>query len=186
MGEFAEVLVPVSFEIADLETKQAGKAVEIEPGRYIQVSPSTVEALELAARLAAGGRLRLVHATPDLTHFGVYGGPEGAWFPTDAAGAIHHMTKERSLRVLETLAERHAPGLTIEYHVVPGPPTAVILGAASKHPPDAIVLAASGRGRIRRAVLGSTANKIIRQAPCPVVVVPRATQPGHPPLDASF
>ena len=36
---------------------------------------------------------------------------------------------------------------------------------------DAIVLAVSGHGPLRRAALGSTADKVIRRAPCPVIVV---------------
>jgi len=186
MRKFAEILVPVSFEIAELEAKQSGEAIEIEPNRYVQVSPSTVETLELAARLAAGGQILLVHATPDLTHFGVYGGPQGAWFPVDSAGDIHRMTKERSMLVLRTLAERHVKGTSVEYYVAPGPPTTVILHAASKHRPDMIVLAASGRSRIRRAVRGSTANKVVRRADCPVVVVPSPHDRDRYPIGAKI
>jgi len=186
MGELAEVLVPICFEIAELEAKQSGEAVEVDPGRYVQVSPSTVEALKLAARFAKDGRMRLVHATPDLTHFGVYGGPEGAWFPIDTAGELNRMSKERSIQVLRALAQRYAKDMQIEYHIAAGPPTTVILDAAYKHPPDAIVLAASGRGRVRRAIIGSTANKVIRQAHCPVIVVPGGSGHGRHAMEASF
>ncbi len=184
MGEFAEVLVPVSFEVAELESKQSGQAVEVGPEAFVQISPSTADAIELAARLAAGGRLRLVHATPDLTHFGAYGGPEGAWFPTDTAGEFHRIAKEHSLLVLRALASRHAPGMECEFYVAPGSPISVILHAVDTKAPDAVVLAASGRGRVRRMVLGSTANKLMRQATCPVIVMPRPL--GNSTVEASL
>ena len=37
---------------------------------------------------------------------------------------------------------------------------------------EAIVLAVSARHRVSRAFLGTTADKVIRLSPCPVVVVP--------------
>lgn len=42
---------------------------------------------------------------------------------------------------------------------------------------DAIVMASRGRGGVRRFVLGSVADYVVRHAPCPVLLV-------HPPHDA--
>jgi universal stress protein A len=35
---------------------------------------------------------------------------------------------------------------------------------------DLIVMAASGRGGVARLVLGSVTNKMVREAPCPVLI----------------
>ena len=37
---------------------------------------------------------------------------------------------------------------------------------------DLIVMAASGRSRVARFFVGSTADRVIREAPCPVLVIP--------------
>lgn len=187
MGEFNDVLVPVSFEVVDPDATPPPEAIEVRTAHHVQVSRATIQALELAARLAKGGRVRLVHATPDLAHLSIYGGPEGSWFPVDSAQDLHRLTEHRSRAVLEVLAERHLSGAgVVEYTVAPGAPTTVILTAAERHRPDAIVLAASGRGALRRAFTGSTANKIIRQAQCPVIVIPRPPEPGPRASESDF
>jgi len=186
MGEFAQVMVPVSFEAIPHGTEPPEGAIELRTDRHVQVGPATIEALRLASRLASGGLLRLVHATPDLTHLALYGGPEGSWFPVDTGKDIHTLTEHRSRVVLAALAKRYVQDVEVEYHVAPGAPTTVILAAAAQHRPDAIVIAASGRGIIRRTVLGSTANKIIRQATCPVVVIPGSMEYGRHTTEAPF
>lgn len=62
--------------------------------------------------------------------------------------------------------------MTLEYVVRPGQPLAVVLEEAERFKPDLIVMAASGRSRVARFFVGSTADRVIRQAPCPVMVVP--------------
>lgn len=46
-----------------------------------------------------------------------------------------------------------------------------IIAAARELSVDLIVVATHGHGRLERAVLGSTAEKVVRHAPCPVWVV---------------
>ena len=47
---------------------------------------------------------------------------------------------------------------------------------ATKFDADLIVLPASARSTVARFFLGSTADRVIRQAPCPVLVVPPVAQ----------
>ncbi len=49
----------------------------------------------------------------------------------------------------------------------PGVALYAIIEEAEKHRIDLIVLAASGRSRVARFFVGSTADRVIRQAPCP-------------------
>ncbi len=61
-------------------------------------------------------------------------------------------------------------GLKVETRVaVNDVPTAAILEAAARH--DLIALATHGRSRIARLFLGSVADKVVRGAACPVLVV---------------
>ena len=55
--------------------------------------------------------------------------------------------------------------------VLEGIPNEVILQTAMDQKTDLIIIATHGRTGLARVFLGSTAEKVIRQAPCPVLVV---------------
>jgi nucleotide-binding universal stress UspA family protein len=52
-----------------------------------------------------------------------------------------------------------------------GHPVDVILQAATDWPADLIVIGSHGRSGLGRVLLGSVAESVVRQAPCPVLVV---------------
>lgn len=52
-----------------------------------------------------------------------------------------------------------------------GAPSDEIVKAAKEWPADLIVIGSHGRGGIKRALVGSVAEGVMRQAPCPVLVV---------------
>jgi nucleotide-binding universal stress UspA family protein len=52
-----------------------------------------------------------------------------------------------------------------------GPPAREIVAAAREWQADLLVLGTHGRSGLARMVLGSTAEAVVRHAPCPVVVV---------------
>ena len=52
-----------------------------------------------------------------------------------------------------------------------GVPSEVILRTAAAEKTDLIIIATHGRTGLARVFLGSTAERVIRQAPCPVLVV---------------
>lgn len=172
-GVFGRVLVAVEFEPADDAEVETDRAVEVGDHDWIAVSVWTVQALELAARLARGGELWVVHATADFRDHATL--MSAASIAELNRGARHHATT-----VLETIANRHCPDVELHYVVAPGEALKVILEAAEQHPPDAIVLATSSRGRVHRTFLGSTADKVIRQSSRPVVVVPAGHQESRP------
>lgn len=57
---------------------------------------------------------------------------------------------------------------------------AAILGAVEDIDPDLLVIGTHGRSGFRRLLLGSVTEKVIRRAPCPMLIVP----PGAPDLSA--
>ncbi len=63
-----------------------------------------------------------------------------------------------------------------EIHVETGDPGAQVLDAAKRIGADLIVIARHGRKGLRRLVLGSVAERIIREAPCPVLTVGQTTR----------
>ncbi len=76
-------------------------------------------------------------------------------------------------RHLSEFVLHHAHGAAprLEIHNVSGDPSEEIVGLAKKVDADVIVLATHGRTGIKRLLLGSVAEKVVRHAGCPVFVV---------------
>jgi nucleotide-binding universal stress UspA family protein len=166
-GVFQRVLVPVEFVATPENEIAVDRSVQVGDHEWVSVNEWTVRALELAARMARGGEVCVVHATPEFTDYATWMSPKSVTELDDAA-------RTHSTALIAAVA-RHCVGVTIRQIIRPGRALDVILEAAKEHRVDAIVLAASPRHRVSRAFLGSTADKVIRQASCPVVVVPSGT-----------
>lgn len=166
-GAFRKTLVPVEFEPVQEGEAPPERSIKVGDD-WVAVGEWTVRSLELATRLTAGGHVYLVHATPEFRDY-------ATWMTPVRVAEANEGASRHSTAVLEILAQRHCPGVTVHFVNKPGKALDVILEAAAEFTPEAIVLAASARHRVSRAFLGSTADKVIRQSPCPVVVVPSGT-----------
>ena len=91
---------------------------------------------------------------------------------TVIAGVTDLPRLESQLR--EWLAPAAAAGITTEALVGDGPPAGRILDHAARMPADLVVIGSHGRAGVERLILGSVTEKIVRQAPCPVMTVPPA------------
>ena len=80
---------------------------------------------------------------------------------------------------LATMAEREGKGgvaVTFAVSVRTGHPFDAITTAAREHAAELIVIATHGHTGVERVLLGSTAERVVRHAPCAVLTVPtRAT-----------
>ena len=103
---------------------------------------------------------------------------------------INPMTEPATWATLEKAAEAEAqnqreilrksfPGLEPHVLIAEGDLYAGILEVVTKHKIDLIVLGTSGRSGAAKFFLGSVAEEIFRQAPCPVITVGPFT-PGGP------
>jgi nucleotide-binding universal stress UspA family protein len=125
---------------------------EARPYRRILVptdfSAGSRRSFRLAARLAGlfGATVTVLHAVAD---------------PADADGALASLH-----RFVPRELARRAPRLVVEA----GEPCAVILSMAKTIDADLVVLSTHGRDSLRDAVLGTHAQRVIRHAPCPVLV----------------
>lgn len=171
---FRKILVPVDFMPASPETIEAGEAIEI-GNQQLEFSPASETSVKLAAGIArgSGAVIHMLHATPPLQMGSIYTGPVGV--PTQVLTDIHDRAKATSVQALTVLRDRHCQGLQVELDARPGVALDVVLEEAERLPADLIILAASGRSRVARFFVGSTADRVIRQAHCPVLVVPAAT-----------
>ncbi|MFN3566220.1 MAG: universal stress protein [Burkholderiaceae bacterium] len=142
-------------------------------------SPAGSAAVRRAALVARqhGARLAVVHVVPsslwddagqwlaDLAGLGSVE-PEQA-----RADALRQLT-----RVAEDCAVEAKPGCTADVRY--GRPAAQIAAAARELGADLLVIGAHGEHPVRDLMMGSTALKLLRMAPCPLLVVKRP-----PPFD---
>ena len=91
-----------------------------------------------------------------------------------------------SIRVeLDDLAKQLLPGDLLDRTIVrAGNAAYEVVLAANRLNTDLIVLSTNGRSGLKRAVLGSTAERIVRHAKCPVLTVRR--RPSRQAVQASF
>jgi nucleotide-binding universal stress UspA family protein len=78
-------------------------------------------------------------------------------------------SEERARRQLEALVPRTGP--TVRVSVVSGTPYEQVLAAASRENTDLIILGVGRRSALNLALLGSTANHVVRAAECPVLTL---------------
>jgi nucleotide-binding universal stress UspA family protein len=131
------------------------------------------KALALAPVLAAGdAKLDLVHAwTPPLggVHYSSAG---GSWIPVAGSEEIRTtMRKQVEKRGAEWLAAVKTEFPKARFVDREGPASAVILAHAEENRADLVVIGSHGRTGLKRLLIGSSAERIIRHAPCSVLVV---------------
>lgn len=135
----------------------------------VDFSEGSRVALRIAARQAAdsGAELIVTHVwAPPVYFLGeTVGLPAGILVDLVA-------TAERELAAWKTEAEGYgARRVTSQF--LTGAPWAEIAGAATRDPNvDLVVVGTHGRTGLKHALLGSVAEKIVRHAACPVLVVP--------------
>ena len=77
-----------------------------------------------------------------------------------------------ALEYLNDVRNRKAEeGLTVHLAVEMGAPAETIINYASQHPVDLIVMGTHGRSGLQRWVYGSVADKVLRHADVPVLLV---------------
>jgi len=137
----------------------------------LDFSPASIYALDHAVWVAKQFR-----APIDLLH--VYP-PDEASMPD--AGRLLFESAEAIERLNEKLMgihRKHAPTFRPENcHIRGGRPYEEIVRLAREINADLIVLATRGHSGLKHLLLGSTAERVVRSAPCPVLVA-RKSKPG--------
>jgi nucleotide-binding universal stress UspA family protein len=122
-------------------------------------------AFQIAADLARqnAATLLVLHVVETL-------GPENVTF----GEAASQLEPEGYRQRLETDLRCRAPapeGIETRYLLAAGDSAGEIQRVAREHSCDLIVMGTHGRTGLRRLLMGSIAEKVVRQAPCPVLVV---------------
>lgn len=134
-------------------------------------SPPAEKALHYAQRFAQqfGSKIVVLHVIEPVYPYPVDGLMH---FPGDLQDPMVELRPavEKSLeRLAETAAQ--AAGVVVRPKTRVGRAWREITEAATAENADAIVIATHGRSGLAHVLLGSTAEKVVRHAPCPVLVV---------------
>ena len=136
-------------------------------------SEAAEQALPLAERLArqVGATLHLVTVLDPAARPGT-DSPDTA---ADLEREERHLAEECVERAAE--AARTAHGLSARPGVLTGPPATALAQYARSHGADLIVMTTHGRGGLSRWWLGSVADRLLRRATVPVLLLPLRTHP---------
>ena len=152
----------------------------------LDFSDSTPDALDSALALAAAeidSRLHLLHVVPSAV--------PPLWTDEPSPMDLGPIEQARAAAAREQLAmlavSRALDPESVTTAVEVGAPANEIVRYAETHRADVIVLGSHGHGLVRRFLLGSVADKLVRQAPCAVLVVAHRTlrhpAPSTPPAN---
>jgi nucleotide-binding universal stress UspA family protein/CBS domain-containing protein len=125
----------------------------------IQFDQNSLGALEMGKRIAADYRatLHLLHVvTSDANETRLV--------------SLHDPLSEARTR-LKTLAVEHLEGTRYQILIKPGDPARIVCETARDLDADLIVMASHGRSGLARLFVGSVAERVLREASCPVLAV---------------
>jgi len=95
-------------------------------------------------------------------------------FPVPMAEVFEEFSSYARSELTKLAEECRATGVTVKELVVQGKPSAEILRVAAEQTADMIVLGTHGKGMLDQAIFGSTTERVVRKAPCPVLTVGRS------------
>ncbi|MFH2127164.1 MAG: universal stress protein [Pseudomonadota bacterium] len=139
-------------------------------------SPGAEEALRQATSLAHQhqARLMLVHVLPPL----VTPNPLLDEFVVNQTTlALRQGLQESCQKALDERRRQAAPLVNLETRLLEGDPSRELIRLAKEERADLLVMGSTGVSGLAETVFGSTAQKMVRKAPCSVLVA-------RPPADA--
>lgn len=121
-------------------------------------------AVDIAEKYAA--KIKIVYVIEPLLQ-----AADVTWTTVDfeQLNQAHHESAEKQMATL--VSERVPKTVTATTEILFGKPFVEILKVAKAENADLIVMATHGRGAISHILMGSTAEKVVRKAPCPVLTV---------------
>jgi len=96
-----------------------------------------------------------------------------AYYMTGPSESFLDQIREESKKNLEAFAKKNLEGAPMRTAFLEGSPFVEIIRYARNQEIDLVVIATHGRTGLRHVLFGSVAEKVVRKAPCPVLVVKR-------------
>jgi len=157
--------------------------VPFDPKRILVATDYSAPALAAAdAALALargfGARVTLLHAIPLSTYVDTSMGAEGTRLVDfDVQGLVRADALQAGERERARLSEA---GVPVTFDTVDGPAAQEICAYAAERGFDLIVVGGHGRTGVMRFLLGSVAERVVRHAAAPVLVVRGRGAPADP------
>ena len=148
MAELKNILVPTDF--SEHSERAAAYAVEL-------------------ARQYGSNEIHCIHVSDipaDLL-------ATSAYYMTGPSEDFVEQVLEESRKNLAEFVRKNLAGLPVQTAFLEGRPFVEIIRYARENQIDLIIISTHGRGGIKHALFGSVAEKVVRKAPCPVLVVKR-------------
>ena len=132
-------------------------------------SDASIEAARVAGALARAQSAKLFVVTvvrPPEGWWGIVGAPPTAEALGDSLSDAQRDVLDRTLRSVDFA--------DVEYETQEeiGEPSSQLIDVCKRVDADVLVVGRRGAGLLRRMVVGSVANHVVQEAPCPVMVVP--------------
>lgn len=174
LGSVAEEVVRIADQ--PVLTIHPGDDRPIEPVRKLlfptDFSPAADQALAAANLILAGSEdaeIILVH-TYHIASTVVPLGGFGKGTSPNFVGNAHQLAAQATEPSVEALRSK---GFRVEVVIERGDPAQIVTDLAAERDVDVIVMGTRGHSKLRQLLLGSTAERIVEHAPCPVLTVHR-------------
>jgi len=134
----------------------------------VDFSESSQQAFRYAVRFAAmhKSRLLVLYVVEPMIH------PPELGYPSVAMSPLPQNYRNASIAKLKELCDRNVPRtLKVSLKIRVGRAYQEIVTAASDESADLIIISTHGYTGLKHALLGSTAERVVRQAGCPVLTV---------------
>ena len=174
LGSVAEEIVRTASQ--PVLTVHPGDDRSIEPVRRILLptdfSLAADQALAAATLILAGSEnaeivlVHTYHIAPTVVPLGGFGNG----MPPMLVENAHQLAEQAAEPSAEALRKR---GFRVEVVIERGDPAEVVTALAGLRDADVIVMGTRGHSKLRQFLLGSTAERIVEHAPCPVLTVHR-------------
>jgi nucleotide-binding universal stress UspA family protein len=139
-----------------------------------------IDESELTARTVAIGAdlATALHAQLALVHVldtSLAGAPEGGM----SAEATLADLQQAGQALLQAARGQVPASVPVTAFSREGKPAEEVVAAAQEWPADLIIIGTHGRAGLQRLLIGSTADAVVRQAPCPVLTVKATPEEEH-------
>lgn len=146
----------------------------------VDFSPCSDEAFRVALDLAKTyqAKLLLLHVI-DMSALAAFNQLGLLAVPSDASGQKRRLRHHARLNVRRLLESEAAKGVAVTRIVLEGGPFVEIAKTARLEKVDLVVMGSYGgrSGNVDKIFFGSTAEKVVRTAGCPVLTVPLPPKP---------
>jgi nucleotide-binding universal stress UspA family protein len=167
-GKPGEVILEVNRRDEDMLSRTVSSPLRIKQILVpIDFSDCSRKALQYAIPLAKEHKaaITLAYIIPNIdAGFGEYGA-------FDAAAITKEMRDNADRELARFVVDEVRGVVAADTIVRVGSPSAEIVNLAKSMLADIIVISTHGRGGLKHVLLGSVAERVVRHAPCPVLVV---------------